>query len=49
LRAVRATSTEAYGRNVSVPANAVVYYEGADERGGQLTKYAIAEPHGNAR
>ena len=49
LRAVRATSTEVYGPDVSVPANAIVYYEGVDDRGGPLTKYTVVEPHGDAR
>jgi len=49
LRAVRATSTEAYGRDVAVPAHAVVYYEGFDDRTGPLTKYTVVETHGDAR
>jgi len=49
LRAVRATSTEAYGANVRVPAHAVVYYEGVDDRAGPLTKYTVVEAHGDAR
>ncbi|HKU86542.1 MAG TPA: DUF3182 family protein [Casimicrobiaceae bacterium] len=49
LHAVRATSTEAYGTNVAVPAHAVVYYEGVDDRAGPLTKYTVVEAHGDAR
>jgi hypothetical protein len=49
LRAVRATSNEAYGANVKVPAHAVVYYEGVDDRAGPLTKYTVLEAHGDAR
>ena len=49
LRAVRATSTEAYGRDVAVPENAVVYYEGVDDRAGPLTEYTVVEAHGDAR
>ena len=49
LRTVRATSTEAYGRDIPVPAHAVVYYEGVDDRAGPLTKYTVVEAHGDAR
>ncbi|HEX6793666.1 MAG TPA: DUF3182 family protein [Casimicrobiaceae bacterium] len=39
LDAVRASSTEVYGAHVSPPSGAAVYFDGADERAGPLTKY----------
>jgi len=39
LDAVRASSTEVYGANVSPPPGAAVYFDGVDERAGPLTKY----------
>jgi hypothetical protein len=42
LRVVRAWSVEAYG-DPSVPADALVYYDGDDGHGGRLVKYARVE------
>lgn len=44
LRAVRARSTEAYGR-AAVPPGAIVHFSGVDRRAGPLTKYTLVEPH----
>lgn len=49
LRAVRAATVELYGRDVPPPpAGATVYFRGEDEKDGPMTKYAVAEPHGDA-
>ena len=49
LRAVRAATVEIYGRDVPPPpARATVYFRGVDEKDGPMTKYAVAEPHGDS-
>jgi hypothetical protein len=47
LNAARASTVEVHGA-CTPPPNAIVYFEGDDERVGPLTKYAVVEPHGNA-
>jgi hypothetical protein len=48
LRAVRAATVELYGGDVPPPpAHATVYFRGVDEKDGPMTKYAVAEPHGD--
>ncbi|TDH59562.1 DUF3182 family protein [Dankookia rubra] len=44
LRAVRASTVEIYGE-AEPPPHATVYFQGADERDGPMTKYALCEPH----
>lgn len=48
LAVVRASSTEVYGTDASLPPHATVYFQGDDERAGPLTKYSLIEPHGHA-
>jgi hypothetical protein len=47
LRAVRASTVEAYGGDVAPapPPGAAVYFRGVDARVGPVTKYATVEPH----
>jgi hypothetical protein len=48
LRAVRAATVELYGPDVPPPpAHATVYFRAVDEKDGPMTKYAVAEPHGD--
>ena len=48
LRAVRAATVELYGPDVPPPpAHATVYFRDVDEKDGPMTKYALAEPHGD--
>lgn len=47
LSVVRASTTEIYGENPSLPPDAVVYFQGNDDRVGPLTKYARLEEYGN--
>jgi len=49
LRAVRAQSVELYGAADEPPANATVYFQGIDERGGSMTKYAIVDRYDDPR
>jgi hypothetical protein len=49
LEVVRASTVEEYGTNVAPPADAVVYFQGADEEVGSITKYVTVEPHANPR
>lgn len=42
---VSASTTEAYGPDVAVPPNAVVYFSGVDARVGHLTKYSQLDMH----
>jgi len=49
LGAVRATTREVYGEAPELPPSAVVYYSGVDGKTGALTKYALIEPHADAR
>ena len=44
---VRASSSEVYGE-CEVPADAIVYFRGDDERVGRLTKYTVVEAHADA-
>ena len=44
LRAVRASSVEAYG-GVVLPAGAIVYFHGIDDRIGPISRYAQVSPH----
>ena len=48
LVGVRATSTEVYGDDVRVPEGATIYFEGADNHGGHLTKYVVISRHVHA-
>jgi hypothetical protein len=48
LTSVRASSTERYGTDVTIPVGATIYYEGTDDRAGPLTKYTVVEPHVDA-
>jgi hypothetical protein len=48
LHVVRACCVELYGDGISPPPQATVYFQGADERVGPITKYATVEPHGDA-
>ncbi|WP_420474639.1 DUF3182 family protein [Noviherbaspirillum sp. ST9] len=47
LSVVRASTTEIYGDNPSLPPGAAVYFQGNDDRVGPLTKYARLEDYGN--
>jgi hypothetical protein len=47
LDVVCASTTEIYGENRAVPADAVVYFNGVDEHVGSITKYARLEPYAN--
>ena len=50
LQAVRALTVERYGEGrTAPPPHATVYFQGIDERDGAMTKYALAEPHGDPR
>ena len=49
LHIVHASTTEAYGEQVDVPAQAHVYYQGHDETVGHLTKYSLTRNYANAR
>jgi hypothetical protein len=49
LRSVRASTVEEYGEGAAPPPpGATVYFRGADDRVGPMTKYATVEPHGDA-
>ena len=48
LAGVRATSTEVYGDDVRVPDGATIYFDGADNHGGRLTKYVMISRHVHA-
>ena len=48
LRMVRASTHELYSSAMPPPANADVYYDGADEHAGRLLKYCVIENHGCA-
>jgi len=48
LTAARASSTEVYGDNPSLPPCATVYFQGTDVRAGPLTKYSLIELYGHA-
>ncbi len=45
LDVVRASTTEIYGPNPSVPPGARVYFSGVDEHVGMITKYTRLEPY----
>lgn len=47
LSVVRASTTEIYGDNPSLPPGAAVYFQGIDDSVGALTKYARLEDYGN--
>ena len=50
LNSVRAMTREVYGEPPpALPANAAIYFAGADPRVGPLTKFAWAETHANPR
>jgi hypothetical protein len=44
LRAVRASTVEAYG-DAEPPPGATVYFHGVDDRVGRILKYALVKPH----
>ncbi|MEN3366431.1 MAG: hypothetical protein V7606_3705, partial [Burkholderiales bacterium] len=48
LEVVCASTTEVYGANPVVPQDAVIVYQGDDERTGRLTKYSRLEPYANS-
>jgi hypothetical protein len=48
LDVVRASTTEVYGPNPSVPPDARVYFSGVDEHVGMITKYTQLEPYDHA-
>ena len=48
LTAVRASTTEVYGSEPAIPADARVYFSGDDENIGTLTKYSRLEPYANS-
>lgn len=48
LQVVRASTTEVYGNDPSVPPGAEVYFSGNDDRVGPITKYARLETDGNS-
>ncbi|SAL24400.1 DUF3182 family protein [Caballeronia telluris] len=43
VRIVRASTTEVYGANAAVPADACVYYHGIDPQAGEITKYCTVD------
>ncbi len=45
LDAVRASTMEIYGENAHVPADAILHFQGVDERAGPITKYSTLAPH----
>lgn len=45
LRAVRAHSTELYGKDATPPPNAMVHFHGVDPSAGPLVKYTVVESH----
>lgn len=47
LETVCASTSEVYGTGQSVPADAVVYYQGVDERVGPIIKYSRLRPYAN--
>lgn len=49
LHVVRASTTEVYGANITVPAGALVHYRGVDEHIGAITKYSQLERHADTR
>jgi hypothetical protein len=48
LDIVRASTTEIFGPDPVVPEDAVVYFQGIDERVGPITKYSRVEPYANS-
>ena len=49
LRALRAATVERYGRDVTPPEGAAVYFAGIDERAGPLVKFTSIEPYVHTR
>lgn len=47
LPVVRASTTEVYGAHPALPAGAVLYFQGNDDKAGPITKYARLENYGN--
>lgn len=45
LNVVQASTTEVYGDDAVVPADAVIYFDGVDDHVGRLTKFARLEPY----
>jgi hypothetical protein len=45
LQTVKASTVEQYGDEVQLPADAVLYFQGEDERVGRITKYARLEAY----
>jgi hypothetical protein len=45
VHVVRASTTELYGDNVSLPKGAVIHYQGVDAQVGPLTKFSMLEPY----
>jgi hypothetical protein len=45
---VCASTTEIYGANPTLPADAVVYFRGIDEDVGPITKYSRLESYANS-
>ncbi|HJV81506.1 DUF3182 family protein [Noviherbaspirillum sp.] len=48
LQAVCASTTEIYGADGVMPADADIYFQGVDESVGPITKYARLEPYANS-
>ena len=49
LQTVRAVTREIYGEAAAPPAEAIVYFRGADPRVGALTKFTVVEPYADTR
>jgi hypothetical protein len=47
LTTVCASTTEIYGADAAVPADAIVYFQGTDQRVGPITKYSRIESYAN--
>lgn len=48
LRCVHASTHEVHGQGADMPPDALVYFDGVDERVGRLRKYAVVRPHDDA-
>lgn len=48
LRCVRASTHEIHGQGETLPPDALVYFDGVDERVGRLRKYAVVRAHDDA-
>jgi hypothetical protein len=48
LRSVRASTTEVYGEHPTLPDNAVINFQGVDDRAGPITKYSCLHPYADS-